>query len=161
MAQLTCPHCQSIFQLDLSTAAHEFACPDCGGTVMSPSAPPVRPAARDLQQFPRPAAAAPLQVIPVEPIAPPPSAEPVPPPEIDQPQGATTTFDPPASDPPAPAAALATGIDPSEEEGDWNRRALRHYSSEEKASKRFVKNVIVWVVCAICMILLMLFFLKR
>lgn len=92
-----------------------------------------------------------MQVIAVEPVAPPLAADLLPPPEMKQPEVVAQ----------APLATVAPAIDSPDEERNWNRRASRHYSLEERLSKRFVKNIIVWVVCAIVLVLLMLFFLNR
>jgi len=55
---------------------------------------------------------------------------------------------------PMPAATSPIADEPQADE-----RTLRHYAAEEKASRRFVKNFIVWVLCAIVMIVLLMLFL--
>lgn len=61
--------------------------------------------------------------------------------------------------PSAPGRASAAAILLDDSETQIDDRTLRHYASEEKASRRFVKNFMVWVICAIVMIVLMMVFL--
>lgn len=177
MAQLTCPHCKGAFQLDLSIPTAEFACPHCGGAVPSPSAPPSMAITSPAQTAPAPIATeaeAPVVLKPLIPDEPPvtesppvllaaaPPPEPVAaPPEIPVLHAAPIPHDAPdaysASHPDTHALDSKLLTD----ETQWNERTLRHYASEERSSRRFVKNFIVWLLCAIILIVLMTIFLGK
>ncbi|MBC8352482.1 MAG: hypothetical protein H8E66_10870 [Planctomycetes bacterium] len=143
LSQFSCPHCSSPFQVDTSLPSLQVACPHCRQPVALTSEPPaVDPVSA------QPAATEP----PI--VEPPPAAAPV--------SGShgysPADLLPPsfANQPEEPLSAQSESSDPVTE--DYRSRQLM---AGERASRKFVKNMIVWVCCAIVLTSILAFFVMR
>ncbi|MDA1049951.1 MAG: hypothetical protein O3C40_05660 [Planctomycetota bacterium] len=138
LSQFNCPHCHSPFQADTSLPSLQVACPHCRQPVALLSEPPLA----------------------VPPVIEPPLAD-------------STITEPPTSGPrnysPADLLPPGTGVSPEEvmparaeeHEAVPHDRRSRHLAAEERASRKFVKNLIVWVCCAIVLVSILAFFLMQ
>lgn len=159
LSQYKCPHCNGLFQVDTTLSSVQVACPHCRQPVAL---------ARD-QLFAEP------------PLPDPPMVESMPthfvatePPPIKSPplRNATAAHraDPPRSYSPAdllPPGAVAGPSDNHTSMPVPPRDAMaddfqaHKLTSKDRAARKFVKNLIVWVGCAIVLVSLLVFFLLK
>ena len=148
LSQFNCPHCSGPFQIDASLPALQVACPHCRQPVALSSEP----------------------VLAEPPIADHPVIEP---PPIDSPSPRQRPNEPPTTRPrdysPSdllPPGATITAETPTpkhteqhEVMGDDLR--ARQLAFEERVARKFVKNMIVWVFCAIVLVSILAYFVMQ
>ena len=143
LSQFNCPHCRSPFLVDASLPSLQVACPHCQQPVALIGEPPVV----------EPALAAP-------PGTDPPLAEPgiaAIPPRV--PRG----YSPADLLPPKAVASAKEIVSQQDEEHEAiaDDYRSRQYAADERASRKLVKNLIVWVGCAIVLAAILAFFVMR
>lgn len=153
LSQFICPHCRSPFQVEPSSASQQVACPHCWQPVALLSEPPLAEP---------PSAPPPVMEPPLEepPLADPPLAELTitePPPRVSGDYSPTDLLPPSAAISPEPTAPRQV-----EQRGTITEDYLsRQVAASDRASRKFVKNMIVWVCCAIVLISIVAFFVIR
>ncbi len=149
LSQFNCPHCRSPFQVDTSLPSLQVACPHCRQPVELISEPPVA----------EPPLAAP-------PVLEPPAAAPAIaelPPRIPSEYSPTDLLPPSAVASPK-VVVSADGAAPqqtSEHDTIADDYLTHQLAAEERASRKFVKNMIVWVCCAIVLVSILAFFVMK
>jgi len=147
LSQFYCPHCRSPFQVETSLPSQQVACPHCRQPVALISEPPVV----------EPPLAAP-------PVMGPPLAEP---PIAELPLRISTAYSPIDLLPPTAIVALAkVGPKHAAKRTDRHETTVDDFLSrqrvaDERAARKFVKNMIVWVCCAIVLFSILAFFLMQ
>ena len=143
LSQFNCPHCSNPFQVDASLASLQVACPHCQQPVALTSEPPV--------------IGSPVMGPPV--MHPPPA----PPPVSELPANDPGGYSPTDLLPPEPVVSPeeATPKQAEENEPVANDYQSRQITADERASRKFVKNMIVWVCCAIVLVSILAFFLMQ
>lgn len=143
LSQFNCPHCHSPFQVDTSVPATQVGCPHCQQPVALMNEPPV-------------VEAPPIEAPPVESV---PDTPPVIEADNSLPRGySPADLLPPGAVVPQEACEpeIAAVRDPINEDYLTRQRA-----SDERASRKFVKNLIVWVGCAIVLVSVLAYFVMR
>ena len=132
-----CPHCHGTFQFDTAPAAVQVACPHCRQMIA---------------MFGEPAVVEPPVVEP--PVAESPLREP---PRDEPPVTERSALDPDdaLTNPLRPGAAAERG------QAVAHGYQYRRLAVNERATRRFLKNAIVWVCCAIVLVSILAFFLLR
>jgi hypothetical protein len=148
LSQFNCPHCGGPFQVDTSLPSLQVACPHCRQPVALASEPPVSQS----------------------PVSEPPVAAP---PFVEPPPAERQVADIPANRPPdyPPADLLPPGASvlrkevesQGAREHDAATDALRsrQTQADDRASRKFVKNMIVWVCCTIVLVSILAYFLRQ
>lgn len=148
LSQFNCPHCSGLFQVDASLSALQVACPHCRQPVALGSEP----------------------VLAEPPVADPPAIEP---PPIDSPSPRQRSNELPTTRPRdyAPSDLLPPGATiaaetPSPKHTEQHEvmsddLRARQLAFEERVARKFVKNMIVWVFCAIVLVSILAYFVMQ
>jgi hypothetical protein len=148
LSQFNCPHCSGPFQIDALHASLQVACPHCRQPVALMSEPPV---------------SEPLNSEP--PVAEPPLIEPPPAkPQITEiPVSRSRGYSPTDLLPPGAVVSPQRTVPPPADDREAITDAFRSRQivADDRASRKFVKNMIVWVCCAIVLVSILAFFLRQ
>jgi hypothetical protein len=148
LSQFNCPHCSGPFQVDTSLPTLQVACPHCRQPVALASEPPVSES---------PVSAPPMAEPPL--FAPPPPAQP----QIAGIPANRPQIRSPADLLPPGASVSRDEVEPQgAREHDAITDALRSRQAlaDDRASRKFVKNMIVWVCCTIVLVSILAYFLR-
>ena len=148
MTLFNCPHCSGPFQVDTSLPSLQVACPHCRQPVALASEPPVSES-----PVSEPPAAEP-------PLVKPPPAEP---PVADISANRPRNYSPADLLPPGASVARNKVESQNAPQHDAITDALRSRQAlaDDRASRKFVKNMIVWVCCAIVLVSILAYFLRH
>lgn len=147
LSQFNCPHCSGPFQVDISLPLLQVACPHCGQPIAFASEPPVSEP---------PVSEPPMASLP---LSEPPPTEP---PFTAAPSSHPRSYLPADMLPPGVAVSTnAAAPQPIEEQSaSADDFRSRQPVVDDRASRKFVKNMIVWVCCTIVLVLILAYFLK-
>ena len=148
LSQFNCPHCSGPFQVDTLLPSLQVACPHCRQPVALMSEPPV---SERLNSEP--------------PVAEPPLTEPPPAePQITEiPISRSRGYSPTDQLPPGAVVSPQQAVPRPAEDHEAITDAFRsrQITADDRASRKFVKNMIVWVCCAIVLVSILAFFVRQ
>ncbi len=178
LSQFSCPHCSNPFQVDTSSPAQQVACPHCSQPVSvtneppiatppsiaepPPAASPVAPPVASVGS--RDAVRAPVDYSPAD-LLPPTrvvaedrsqvvlNRDAVVPSHTEVMTG-DVPIEPQLASPPIPVAP------PEEQQVATDDMLLRQQVADDRASRQFIKNTIVWTFCAIVLLVILAYFIR-
>lgn len=142
MLQFQCPHCGGAFRILPTMAGQQLACPHCTGVVLVPETLPSEAHAGGVSPWQTTTPEPPVSVAPSSAL--PPSSPPI---QFNRPVTASQAM------PPIQTAVQAFDREPTRLAASGRpKRELRKLSSDERSFRRLVKNVILFAVCAIVLV---------
>ncbi|MBI2480440.1 MAG: hypothetical protein HYV60_17980 [Planctomycetia bacterium] len=153
LSQFHCPHCNGPFQVDTSLPSLQVACPHCRQPVAVESEPPVS----EPRVVEPPLVEPPLVEPPL--IEPPPAEPRISGVSINRPRGhSPADLLPPG----VVVASKEVASQPSEgRESNADDFRARQMVADDRASRKFIKNMIVWVCCTIVLVSILAYFLRQ
>lgn len=148
LSQFNCPHCSGPFQVDASLPSLQVACPHCRQPVFVNNEPPV--VGNQVSEPPAVEAEPP-------PIDPPVAERGTPHGPVDRRRDYTPADLLPPGARTSTVATVPEQVEPQDATVDEFR--TRQIAADERATRKFVKNMIVWVCCAIVLVSILAYFL--
>ena len=165
LSQFNCPHCSGPFQVDTPLHSLQLACPHCRQPVAFANEPPVSepPISEQANSEPPVAESRLLEPPPTEPKIAEVPISPATSPTRKRVNTQPRSHSPADLLPPGAVISPQKAVSqPAEEhEAITDVFRSRQVMADDRATRKFVKNMIVWVCCAIVLVSILAFFLRQ